>query len=72
MKPTSIRLNDEIYKKIKEDAEKEKRSITKQIEYIIQQYYEQYYEISIAPRPRLTARPAPCAGAEYDVVQREK
>lgn len=40
MKPTSIRLNDELYEKIKEDAEKEKRSITKQIEHIIQQYYE--------------------------------
>jgi hypothetical protein len=34
--PTSIRLDDAIYNKVKEDAEKEKRSITKQIEYIIQ------------------------------------
>lgn len=40
IRPTSIRLNDEIYEKIKRDAEKEKRSITKQIEYIIMQYYE--------------------------------
>ena len=39
-KPTSIRLSDEIYNKIKEDAEKYKRSITKQIEYIIEKYYE--------------------------------
>lgn len=40
MKPTSIRLEDEIYDKVKADADKDKRSITKQIEYIIQQYYE--------------------------------
>lgn len=40
MKPTSIRLEEETYKKVKEDADREKRSITKQIEYIIQQYYE--------------------------------
>jgi hypothetical protein len=40
MKPTSIRLDDEIYDMVKEDAERDKRSITKQIEYIIQQYYE--------------------------------
>ena len=39
-KPTSIRLSDEIYNKIKEDSEKYKRSITKQIEYIIEKYYE--------------------------------
>ena len=40
IKPTSIRLDQEIYQKIKADAEKEKRSISKQIEYIIIQYYE--------------------------------
>jgi hypothetical protein len=40
LKPTSIRLDDELYDKIKVEAEKDKRSITKQIEYIIQQYYE--------------------------------
>ena len=39
-KPTSIRLSDEIYNKIKEDSDKYKRSITKQIEYIIEKYYE--------------------------------
>lgn len=38
--PTSIRLNAELYEKIKKDAEKEKRSITKQIEYMIEMYYE--------------------------------
>lgn len=38
--PTSIRLKDEIYQKIKNDAEKEKRSISKQIEYVIEKYYE--------------------------------
>lgn len=39
MTPTSIRLPDELYKKVKNDAEEKKRSITKQIEYIIEQYY---------------------------------
>lgn len=38
-KPTSIRLSDEIYNKIKEDSDKYKRSITK-LEYIIEKYYE--------------------------------
>lgn len=38
--PTSIRLNAELYEKIKKDAEKEKRSITKQIEYMVEMYYE--------------------------------
>ncbi len=38
--PTSIRLEKEIYDRIKDEANKEKRSITKQIEYIITQYYE--------------------------------
>lgn len=38
--PTSIRLADEVYEKVKADAQKEKRSITKQIEYIICKYYE--------------------------------
>lgn len=40
MKPTSIRLEETIYEKVKTEAEKEKRSVSKQIEYIIQQYYE--------------------------------
>ena len=37
--PTSIRLKKELMDKIKEDANKQKRSITKQIEYIIEKYY---------------------------------
>ena len=37
--PTSIRLKKELMDKIKEDADKQKRSITKQIEYIIEKYY---------------------------------
>lgn len=40
IQPTSIRLSEELYNKIKEDAEKEKRSMTKQIEYMLLQYYE--------------------------------
>ena len=39
IKPTSIRLREELYEKIRKDAEEEKRSITKQIEYIIEAYY---------------------------------
>lgn len=38
--PTSIRLTKETYKKVKEEAEKENRSITKQIEYIIKKYFQ--------------------------------
>ena len=37
--PTSIRLKKELMDKIKEDADRQKRSITKQIEYIIEKYY---------------------------------
>lgn len=40
MKPTSIRIKDEIMDRVKADAERDKRSISKQIEYMIQQYYE--------------------------------
>lgn len=39
-KPTSIRLSEELQEKIRKDAEKDKRSLTKQIEYIIEKYYE--------------------------------
>ena len=39
-KPTSIRLSEELQEKIRKDAEKDKRSLTKQIEYIIVKYYE--------------------------------
>lgn len=39
--PTSIRLRKDLFEKIKKDAEKDKRSITKQIEYkIISRYRE--------------------------------
>lgn len=38
--PTSIRLDNELMEKIKRDADKERRSITGQIEYMLLQYYE--------------------------------
>ena len=38
--PTSIRLEENVYKKVVEEATKEKRSISAQIEYIIEKYYE--------------------------------
>jgi len=38
--PTSIRLSEEVYKKVVEEATKEKRSVSAQIEYIIEKYYE--------------------------------
>lgn len=37
--PTSIRLRKDLFEKIKKDAEKDKRSITKQIEYMLEKYY---------------------------------
>lgn len=40
VQPTSIRLSEDLYNKIKEDAEQEKRSMTGQIEYMLLQYYE--------------------------------
>ena len=40
VQPTSVRLDSELYEKIKADAEKERRSISGQIEYMLQQYYE--------------------------------
>lgn len=36
----SIKLNSDLVKKIKEDAEKEKRNVTKQIEYMLEKFYE--------------------------------
>ena len=39
-KVTSIRLPDEMYNKVQTEAIDKKRSITKQIEYIIEQYYK--------------------------------
>ena len=38
--PTSIRLSKELYERISNEAKKEKRSISAQIEYIIEKYYE--------------------------------
>lgn len=38
--PTSIKLDEELYERVKKDAEKERRSITGQIEYMLLQYYE--------------------------------
>jgi len=38
--PTSIRLSDNVLEKVKEDAKNEKRSVSKQIEYIIESYYK--------------------------------
>lgn len=38
--PTSIRLRKDLFEKIKKDAEKDKRSITKQIEYMLEKYCE--------------------------------
>lgn len=38
--PTSIRLPKEMIERIKAEAEKEKRSVTAQIEYIIEKYWE--------------------------------
>jgi len=40
VQPTSIRLDSELYERIKADAEKERRSISGQIEYMLLQYYE--------------------------------
>lgn len=40
IKPTSIRIDEKLLEKITNDAKKEKRSVSKQIEYIVQQYYE--------------------------------
>lgn len=39
MKPTSIRLDEKLYAMVQNDAKKEKRSISKQIEYILERYY---------------------------------
>ena len=37
---TSVRLEKELLERIKTDAEREGRSVTKQIEYMIKKYYE--------------------------------
>lgn len=38
--PTSIRIEKEIMDRVREDAKKDKRSVTAQIEFIIEKYYE--------------------------------
>ena len=38
--PTSIKLDPELLERVKKDAERERRSITGQIEYMLIQYYE--------------------------------
>lgn len=40
IKPTSIRISEQIYKRVKEEADREKRSISSQIEYNLEKYYE--------------------------------
>lgn len=40
VQPTSVRLDKSLYERIRQDAEKERRSITGQIEYMLLQYYE--------------------------------
>ena len=35
-----LHISKSVFQNIKEDAKKQKRSITKQIEYIIEKYYE--------------------------------
>ena len=40
VKPTSIRLENDLLIKVQADAEKERRSVSKQIEYMLLQYYE--------------------------------
>ena len=38
--PTSIRIDENLYKKVVDEAQKEKRSVSAQIEYMIEKYYE--------------------------------
>lgn len=40
VQPTSIRLKTDLYEKIKADAEKDQRSISGQIQYMLIKYYE--------------------------------
>lgn len=39
-KPTSIRLDEKLYQRVVSEAQKNKRSISAQIEYTIEKYYE--------------------------------
>lgn len=38
--PTSIRLDENLYERVVTEAQKNKRSISAQIEFIIEKYYE--------------------------------
>jgi hypothetical protein len=40
VEPTSIRLEEKMLTRIKEEAKQEGRSTSKQIEYMIRQYYD--------------------------------
>lgn len=40
IQPTSIKLEKELLERIKSDAERDGRSVTKQIEQMIKKYYE--------------------------------
>lgn len=40
VQPTSIKLEKQLLERIKADAERDGRSTTKQIEYMIKKYYE--------------------------------
>ena len=39
-KQTTMRMDKELYDRIERDAKEAKRSVTKQIEFIIEQYYK--------------------------------
>lgn len=41
MKPTSIKIPEELLSKLKEDAEENERSISSEIIYICKQYFKQ-------------------------------
>ena len=38
--PTSIKFDEEVYEKIKEDADKSERSFSRQLHYIVKKYYQ--------------------------------
>lgn len=38
--PTSIRLPQELYERVADEAKEQKRSISSQIEYILEQYFK--------------------------------
>ena len=40
IQPISIRMPESLYNKIKNDADKDKRSVSKQVIYMLEKYYE--------------------------------